>query len=105
MRSLALGGDQNYQELESNRITVGTQLPYARWMQEGTGIYGPKGQPIVPTQGQVLSFVINGRRYFVRSIKGSQPRPFLFIDQPLIEVLNNLARKYFFLGQEETDEE
>ena len=67
---------------------------YARYVEEGTGLYGPHHQKIVPKNGKFLVFPAKGkatlggrvkREYagkpgslvFARSVKGSKPQPFL----------------------------
>lgn len=82
-------------------ITVGSPLPYARYIHEGTGIYGPKGRPIVPTTRQALKFQIKGgsgrrrgadaRWVFAKSVKGVQPNPFLV--DALVDVMGSLTRR------------
>jgi hypothetical protein len=71
---------------------VGTNLPYGRYVEEGTGIYGPKGRPIRPVNARLLRWPVTNnsgsgrRRYkggrtaefaFARSVKGMKPRPWL----------------------------
>lgn len=69
---------------------VGTNIEYALYVHEGTGIYGPKGQPytIVPRSKKALAFVWKGapipangrggRHVYKRvMVKGSRPKPFL----------------------------
>lgn len=71
---------------------VGTNLPYGRYVEEGTGIYGPKGRPIRPKNGRLLRWPVKNnsgsgrRRYrggatakyaFAPSVKGMRPRPWL----------------------------
>lgn len=46
--SLQIGGPQNIYELSESQVRVGTAVFYAKWLQEGTGIYGERGTPIVP---------------------------------------------------------
>lgn len=86
LRSLSI--DQA--EMLPDGIRVGTNLRtpdgkygIGRLMQEGTGIYGPSGQPITPNKGRFLAFEVNGQMVYARSVKGSPPRPFLFIDDSL----------------------
>jgi hypothetical protein len=58
-------------------VRVGTNVSYALHVHEGTGIYGPTGQPITPKRARVLRW--NGRDgvvYRPRS-KGSRGRPYL----------------------------
>lgn len=58
---------------------VGTNLKYATYVHEGTGIYGPKHTPIVPRNGRFLVFTPRGSSVtvFARSVRGVPPRPFL----------------------------
>lgn len=64
---------------------VGSGLDYALYVHQGTGIYGPKGKPIVPIRRQYLRFEVKsgklakGKRpvVFAKSVKGSPPKPFL----------------------------
>jgi phage gpG-like protein len=85
LRSLTRGGSGNLWQDIPHGLRVGTNLTtgdgynVGRLMQEGTGIYGPRGAPITPKNGKFLVFVINGQRIFARSVKGAPPRPFLFI--------------------------
>lgn len=68
---------------------IGSRLPYAIFVHEGTGIYGARGVPITPRNAKVLAWgtrgmtsrrtraqVANGMA-FARSVKGSPGRPFL----------------------------
>lgn len=74
---------------------VGTPLEYARYLHEGTGIYGPKHTPIRPVSAKALRFKPGrmigplpagkagtspenrGGWIFARSVKGVPPHPFL----------------------------
>jgi hypothetical protein len=48
------------------------QAIYGAYLNEGTGIYGPTGKPIVPTQAKVLSWVSAASgRVFAASVKGT----------------------------------
>lgn len=63
-------------------VTIGTDVRYARWFQEGTGIYaGHRPWTIVPTRKKALAFTIGGVTYVRRSvtIPGQPPRPFLLV--------------------------
>lgn len=60
------------------RVIVGTNVEYAAFVHEGTGIYGPRRAPIVPRNpGGVLVFKVAGKTVFARSVKGMPGRPFL----------------------------
>lgn len=43
----------------------------------GTGIYGPKGRPIVPVKAKMLHFKVNGKDVFAKSVKGIKKNPVL----------------------------
>lgn len=66
-------------EATPTSIRVGTNIQYMRWLQEGTGIYGERGTPIVPIRAKALAF----GGHFFKSVKGQPPRPFLYFDDPL----------------------
>lgn len=55
-------------------VVIGAQ--HARYVIEGTGIYGPKGQPIYPRSKKALAFSVGGASVVVRSVKGQRPNPF-----------------------------
>lgn len=52
---------------------IGSNLSYATFVHEGTGIYGPARRPIRPRRGQVMAF--GGT--FARQVRGQRPNPFL----------------------------
>jgi hypothetical protein len=73
-------------------VTIGTNVIYARWVHDGTGIYGPRHQLIRPKRGEFLRFPATGvhrvyqpkkgkarRRSFIytKEVKGMRPNPFL----------------------------
>lgn len=54
-----------------------TVAKYGSYVENGTGIYGPTGQPIKPVRAKALSWVSNGKRVFARSVKGMKPRYYM----------------------------
>lgn len=77
-------------------VRIGTNVSYARFVHDGTGIYGPSRQPIRPRRSKVLAWPVRGsstRRAsgrtvssrsqtrsgtaFARSVAGAPGRPFL----------------------------
>lgn len=83
INSLALGASDNEADYSAMSVRVGTNVPYATWLQNGTGIYGPSGKPITATNGKALVFSSGGNVFVRRSIKGTPKRPFLYIDDPI----------------------
>ncbi len=67
---------------------------YATWVEEGTGVFGPRGEPIVPKNAKKLVFIArDGQKIFARSIKGMQERPFIdaaFDEDELVNELGDL---------------
>lgn len=72
-----------------NRYVKGwvySDLEYALYVHEGTGIYGPKGSPIKPKRGRYLVFEARNARttprgrgnlVFARQVRGQRPNRFL----------------------------
>jgi hypothetical protein len=65
---------------------VYSNLEYALYVHEGTGIYGPKGTPIRPKRGRYLVFEARNARttapgrgnlVFARQVRGARPNRFL----------------------------
>lgn len=55
---------------------VKTTNRYARYQEEGTGIYGPRRQMIRPKTGRLLAWKRNGRWHFARQVRGVKPKRF-----------------------------
>lgn len=64
-----------------NRITVrvGSNVFYAWYIHDGTGIYGPRHQPIKPVRAKLLVFRPRGggKVVFARQVRGVKSNPFL----------------------------
>ncbi|QRY62755.1 HK97 gp10 family phage protein [Gordonia sp. PDNC005] len=84
------------------KVIVGSPLPYAEYFHTGTGIYGPRGTPIVPVTKKALKFKWDGpggatrskdkRGYvFAKSVKGIRPNPFLA--DALADVMGDVQRR------------
>lgn len=60
-------------------VLVGSNVKYARFVHDGTGLYGPRHQVIKPLRRKALRFRVKGQRGYVyaRSVKGSSGNPFL----------------------------
>lgn len=60
-------------------VVVGTNVFYARFVHDGTGLYGPRHRRIVPVRRRRLRFRPHGsgRYVYARSVKGSPGNPFL----------------------------
>ena len=70
---------------------VYSDLEYAAYVHQGTGIYGPSHRPIRPVRARVLSWQQAGAgRVFAREVRGSRPQPFLA--DALAEVVGHVDR-------------
>jgi hypothetical protein len=60
-------------------VLIGTNVRYAVWVHEGTGIYGPRHRRITPKSHKYLRFRPRGSRKFVyaKSVVGMRPTPFM----------------------------
>lgn len=63
------------------KVRVGTNRRYARWVHDGTGIYGPQRMPIKPTRAKALKFRAGyggGKKtIYAKSVKGMKKNEFL----------------------------
>jgi hypothetical protein len=50
---------------------------YAKWVHDGTGIYGPRGLPIIPRTAKFMVFQIDGKWFRKHEVYGQRPQPFL----------------------------
>lgn len=59
---------------------VGTNVNYARFVHDGTGIYGPRGRLIRPVRRRFMRFktqASRGRWVYAKKVRGMRPNPFL----------------------------
>lgn len=59
-------------------VRIGSGVKHARWVHDGTGIYGPRRRKITPKRSRVLVFEVRGGDLvFARSVKGMKKNEFL----------------------------
>ena len=60
-------------------VLVGTNVNYAKFVHDGTGVHGPLHRPIRPKRARFLRFRPKGSRRFVyaRQVQGMVANPFL----------------------------
>lgn len=58
-------------------VELNPLVEHAKWVHEGTGIYGPFHRPITPRVAPYLVFHWHGRRFSKKSVRGQPPQPFL----------------------------
>ena len=47
------------------------------YLEEGTGIYGPHGTPIVPIHSKAMRFTVGGSEIFAKEVKGMPAQPII----------------------------
>lgn len=105
-RSLTYGAAENLFADIPGGVRVGSNLRtpdgrfnIGRLMQEGTGIYGPRGRKIEAKPGRRLAFRVNGGMIFARSVKGSPARPFMYIDEENAQRVGAIFLRYVTQGE------
>lgn len=58
-------------------VSVEATARHAKWVHDGTGIYGPTGLPIRPKTRSVLKFRVGGTVIFAPSVRGQRGTHFL----------------------------
>lgn len=58
-------------------VFLNPAVAHARWVHDGTGIYGPFKSPIVPRTAPFMVFFYEGKKWIKREVKGQKPQPFL----------------------------
>jgi phage gpG-like protein len=70
---------------------VGTNIEYAPYQENGTGIYGPRATLITPKRSRFLRFKTkSGQIVFARSVRGSRPKKFMAKGMKAVQ--SNLAK-------------
>ncbi len=67
-----------FYNISADSIEIRTPAPYAPFVNDGTGIYGPRKTPIYSKKiGKPLAFEVGGKMVFVRMIRGQKPQKFV----------------------------
>jgi len=72
-RRFRVDGDLVYR----TEISVPDRPKKARWVHDGTGLYGPLHRWITPRTAPFMVFQINGRHFKLTHVRGQQPQPYL----------------------------
>lgn len=74
-RSGDLRSSLTVQEEDATTVAMGTNLEYAVFVHDGTGLFGPHRTRITPVRKKALFWP--GASHPVRSTQGQRPQPFL----------------------------
>jgi hypothetical protein len=59
-------------------MTIPEEPAHARWVHDGTGIYGPNNHPIIPNSGKIMVWENeDGNTIKAKSVKGQKANPYL----------------------------
>ncbi|MBS7531828.1 HK97 gp10 family phage protein [Hazenella sp. IB182353] len=72
-----LAGSWQLRGSGTHKHLIYTNVTYARFQNDGTGIYGPKRREITPVRAKVLAFEWNGKMVFAKSVKGVQGKKYI----------------------------
>ena len=67
---------RRYTKAPMVRMKVLSNVPYARYVIEGTGLHGPKAALIYPVTAKVLHWTESGQSIFAASTQGQMPNDF-----------------------------
>ena len=71
-----LGGSFEINQKRAREWVIGTNVKYAAFVHDGTGIHGPAGRRITPRRASVLVFRWMGSTWYRRSVAGQRPNPY-----------------------------
>lgn len=82
-------GANAYKIIKSeNQHEIRNEKKYLPWVNDGTGIYGPRHRRITPTHARVLHFHWKGREWFLKSVRGQRPQK--FVEKSMPEIVESI---------------
>lgn len=75
--SRSFSRDMRIRPNRSMRARVYSDDPVVRYLEKGTGIFGPRGRRITPTTKKALRFELGGQVVFAKSVAGMRAQPFM----------------------------
>lgn len=88
-----------FARMGADEIDIKTPANYAKFVNDGTGIYGPFGTPIIhPVIGKKFAFQVNGQMVYTRMIKGQKGQKFV---ERSIDATKQRITEYFMIAIKE----
>ena len=81
-----------------NEHEITNETPYLPGVNDGTGIYGPKHQKIVPHTKSVLHSHWKGQEWFLKSVKGQKGQK--FVEKSMNEVMQSVENAVVIAANE-----
>lgn len=60
-----------------SELSVPDKPEHAKWVHDGTGVFGPRGAVIVPRTAPFMVFEYQGRIHRRKTVAGQSPQPYL----------------------------
>jgi hypothetical protein len=60
-----------------SELSVPDKPEHAKWVHDGTGIFGPRKRPITPRTAPFMVFEYQGRIHRRKTVQGQRPQPYL----------------------------
>ncbi len=88
-----------YRIIESgNQREIRNDTHYLKWVNDGTGVYGPRHSPIRPKNARFLHFHWKGKEWFLKSVKGQKPQK--FVERSMTEVMRSVESAVVIASKE-----
>lgn len=58
-------------------LSIPKNPPYAKWVHDGTGVFGPRGVPYGPRTAPFMVFFWEGKWHRRKTVAGQEPQPYL----------------------------
>lgn len=81
-----------------NQREISNDTKYLGWVNDGTGIYGPRHTKITPKHARFLHFHWKGKEWFLKSVKGQKPQK--FVERSMNEVMNSVEKAVVIASSE-----
>lgn len=72
----------------ANKHIITNDKEYLPWVNDGTGIYGPRRQRITPKTANFLHFHWKGREWYLKSVRGQRPQK--FVEVSMSEIVGSI---------------
>ena len=71
-----------------NQHTIKNDKKYLGWVNDGTGVYGPRHTRITPVNSRFLHFTWKGREWFLKSVRGQKGQR--FVERSMPEIVESI---------------
>ena len=69
---------------------IRNEVFYLPFVNDGTGLYGPRHQRITPKHARYLHFTWKGKEWFLKSVRGQKPKR--FVERGVNDIVKSLDK-------------